>query len=200
MTLKAVVRNLPKKYEGYGFAGMIENDFNRSFIATAKEYLRGEIKKKSLTMCGRVGTGKTRLAVAILRNLKPIMKDMIISKTDAGTKKIPMLMPMNSIYVSATEFFQRCNEAVSSVGSKMDYINNLLLFDIVLLDELRTENFTPAKQENLALFVNQAYVNERTIFITTNFMMEELEKIDPPTTDRLNEMSLIMKFEGESFR
>ena len=199
MTLKAVVKNLPKRYEGYGFTGMIENDYNRGFIQTAKEYLRGEIKKKSLTMCGRVGTGKTRLAVSILRNLKPMMKDMTISKTKDETKTIPMLMPTNSIYVSATEFFQRCNESAAD-GGKMDYVNNLLLFDVVLLDELRTENFTPAKQENLALFVNQAYIGERTIFITTNFMMEELEKIDPPTTDRLNEMSLIMKFEGESFR
>jgi len=202
--MKAEVKGLPKKYAGYGFTGLVENKENKHFIAMAKDYLAGKATKKSLVFCGGVGNGKTRIAVSILRNLKPIERKEVISSwiTETGREEKSMTYKdsAKSNFIIADEFFQRCNEATANYQSKMDYINNLLAYDVLCLDDLGVENISPAKQENLYLLINQAYVEERTIFLTTNFYLEELEKIDPRITDRLKEMALILKFEGKSFR
>jgi DNA replication protein DnaC len=83
----------------------------------------------------------------------------------------------------------------------MDLITDWLRnYDLVVIDDLRVQNFSPAKQENLYLIINRAYLDNKRLLITTNFEIEELEKIDVSITDRLVEMAELMKFEGESFR
>lgn len=178
---------------------MVENTFNKNLISFCKDYF---IKvDKSLVLCGKVGTGKTRLAVSILRNLQPIEKEITVMKNIYGEEKKQIItQKAQALFIVADEFFQTCNDHISRGESKENYIKRCLSYDIACLDDLGIENFTPAKQENLYLFVNRAYLDERIIIITTNFTMEEMYDVDPRITDRLKEMSYILKFDGESFR
>ena len=200
--MKAEVKGLPKRYFEYGFKDMIANKDNSEFIKIAKEQI--SLPPKSIVFCGGVGNGKTRLAVSIMRNHKPVESETIVSREydQRGTeiKKAKIIRPCRSIFIISDEYFQHCNEAVSTYQSKMNYINDLLSYDICCIDDLGIENFSGAKQENLYLLINRAYTDERCIYLTTNFGLEELEKIDPRITDRLREMALILKFEGKSFR
>ena len=135
----------------------------------------------------------THLAVAILRNLPPVKQNAALYPS----------RPTESIFLVADEFFAEMNQAATT--QKMDkndviskYFKN---FDVILLDELRVKNFTEAKRENLYLFVNRAYLNEKSIIITTNFTPEQLEKVDEPTVSRLNEMADgFLLFTGKDFR
>lgn len=197
--MNSKITGLPKRYANYGFKGMVENKNNKKLIEFCKKYFLNP--DKSLVMGGKVGTGKTRLAVAILRNIKAIEKEITILRDSYGvTKTIKGREPASCFFIVADEFFQNCNDRITKGLSKEDYIKQILSYDLICLDDLGIENFTPAKQENLYLLINRAYLDEKTIIITTNFTMEELYLIDPRITDRLKEMSYILKFEGDSFR
>ena len=203
--MEAKVEGLPEKYNGYGFKDMIEIPENRKFIELGKKYIRGNSEKKSLVFIGNIGSGKTRLAVAILKNLIPVKSKMLlrVSINDYGVrdeKYAEYYRGSRSRFIIADEYFQAMNDAAINRKSKMEIITELFSYDVLCLDDLGIENFSAAKQENLYLLINRAYVENKPIFLTSNFDMTELQKIDPRITDRLKEMAAIMKFEGKSFR
>lgn len=187
--LRAEVIGLPLRFKESGFKGMIVNEDNQGHIKICHDYFRYETEKNSLVFLGNIGTGKTRLAIATLRNLKPL----IHPASPTGFRRA------KAMFIIADEFFQTLNDAVRN-DSKLDIIKKYLQYDITCLDDLCIENFSPAKQENLYLFINRAYLDERKIIITTNFSMENLKSIDPRITDRLKEMAHFLLFEGKSFR
>lgn len=168
---------------------MIISKENEALVELCKKYFNYETEKKSLVLCGNVGAGKTRLAVAILRNLVALPHPF---SSDGWRKS-------SSIFLIADEFFQKLNDVVRQ-SSKLDLINRFLMHDVCCLDDLSIENFTPAKQENLYLLINRAYVDDKRLIITTNFTMEQLKEIDPRIADRLKEMAHILLFKGKSFR
>jgi len=192
---KAVLCRLPKKYASYSFEGLIVNDENREIVEVCKRYvLEGHLNgKRSMVFAGNVGTGKTRLAVAILRNMKPIKQKAIVKHYDG------MLRPTKSAFILADMFFNRMNEFASQ-GGKEKVIRSLLNYDIILLDDLSFENFTMSKRENLYLLVNEFYLQEKPIFITMNFTFKTLQQIEPRVADRLVEMATLLKFKWKSFR
>jgi len=65
---------------------------------------------------------------------------------------------------------------------------------------LGISNFSPARQENLFVFLNRAYNYNRSIIITTNFTLEDFEKIDSRISSRLCEMAFIIEFNFDDFR
>ena len=192
-SLQAIIHNLPKRFEACGFKNFVADEDQLKIYADICLKFSKNPKRKSLVMFGNVGSGKTHLAVAILRNLPPVKQNAALYPS----------RPTESIFLVADEFFAEMNQAATT--QKMDkndviskYFKN---FDVILLDELRVKNFTEAKRENLYLFVNRAYLNEKSIIITTNFTPEQLEKVDEPTVSRLNEMADgFLLFTGKDFR
>ena len=191
-SLQAKIHNLPKRFEACGFKNF--KTYTDELKWLSDQCLQfAKQGKGSLVMFGSVGSGKTHLAVAILKNLNPVKQ----------TNALYSERPAKSIFLVADEFFAEMNQAATT--QKMDkndviskYFKN---FDVILLDELRVKNFTEAKRENLYLFVNRAYLNEKSIIITTNFTPEQLEKVDEPTVSRLNEMADgFLLFTGKDFR
>lgn len=99
------------------------------------------------------------------------------------------------------EFFQELNDCAVNRESKQAVINRYLFEnDVVLLDDLGIFNWSNAKQENLYLFINRAYLDNRRIIITTNFTPEELQAKDERITSRLKEMAMFLQFNGDDFR
>jgi DNA replication protein DnaC len=157
------------------------------------DFALNKLNKKSLVMCGKVGTGKTHLAIAIAKNYrtkKPMtVMDEILEKINFNIK-----------IIDADEFFLTLTDLAMSGKSKLEYMKQLFYNDLVILDDLGIANFTPAKQENLYYFINKCYQKNFPVVITTNFTLEQLENIDARIPSRLNEMATILSFEFDDYR
>lgn len=184
--------NLPKKFQNCGFKNF--EPYTDHLRGLSEQCLRfAKQDKGSLVMFGNVGSGKSHLAVAILRNLNPIKQE----------KALYPERPAKSIFLVADEFFAEMNQAATTQKmDKTEVIEKYLKeYDVVLLDEVRIKNFTEAKRENLYLFVNRAYLDEKRIIVTTNFSPDQLEQIDEPTVSRLSEMTEgFLMFNADDYR
>lgn len=157
------------------------------------DFALNKLNKKSLVMCGSVGTGKTHLAIAIAKNYRTKKKITIMEEV---TGKITF----NIKFLDADEFFLTLTDLAMSGKSKLEYMNQLFYNDLIILDDLGIANFTPAKQENLYYFINKCYQKNFPVVITTNFTLEQLENIDARIPSRLNEMATILSFDFNDYR
>ena len=84
--------------------------------------------------------------------------------------------------------------------SKIDLIAQFLAYDMALLDDIDSRNLTPAKLENLYMFINRAAIDKRAIIITTNLDLKELAQIDYKIYSRLLEIATFVKFSASDYR
>ncbi len=201
----SAIDSLPLKFKDAGFKNFVQSDENLRAYNTCLAFALGKTEKKSIMLTGKTGTGKTHLAIAILKNIPPVLKQFKISQI-RGTfqnenKFYDKLERSTGKFFVADEFFQELNDCARNSESKKNLIERYLNEnDIILIDELRAQNWSPAKQENLYFIINRAYLNQKRIILTTNFTMEEIAKIDRSIYDRLVEMAIIVSFNGKSFR
>ncbi len=202
--LKAETTGVPVRFQGCGFKNFEQNKGNRELFQECFDFALGKTKKNSLVMFGRVGTGKTHLSIAVMKNLSPIERETRLrTKFDGEVeeKYAKIITPARSVFLPVDEFFQELNDAAVNRESKQKVIDRYLNdYDLVVLDDLGIFNWTNAKQENLYLFINRAYLDNKRIIITTNFTPEELEQKDERITSRLKEMALFLQFEGKDYR
>lgn len=180
--IKPYLEGIPPLYEKKGFKNFVINAANKDNHEICRAFaIDSQREKKSIAMFGKTGTGKTHLAVAVLKNFY--------------TQK-----QARCLFLNADEFFVSLNEKVKSDISKLEYIKQVLGYNCVLLDDLSFFNMTPAKQENLYLLINRAYMDQKSIIITSNCGLNELKNADMRIFSRLAEMSILLKFENEDYR
>lgn len=205
-SLRAEYFGIPKRFEDCGFKNFKTSPENQSKYDLCLEFSKKLDSKESLFLFGNVGTGKSHLSVAIMKNLAPVKKEMkVSSEIKSGDKKklntIENLYAAKSIFLVVDEFFQELNDCAVNRESKQAVINKYLNeYDLVVLDDLGIVNWSNAKQENLYLFINRAYLDCKRIIITTNFTPEELQQKDERITSRLKEMGKFLKFNGKDYR
>lgn len=193
MTISRNIDRIPVLYKDKGFKDFIAEGNLAEKKQTCLDFAQGKLEKKSLILCGKVGTGKTHLTIAIAKNYsRP--RNITTMEDIKGEQVFKIKM------IDADEFFWELNDIASSNKSKLEYLKNLLYNDLVIIDDLGIANFTPAKQENLYVLINKCYQNNFPIIITTNFTMEELEKVDARIPSRLNEMATILSFNFDDYR
>lgn len=185
--------NLPELYAAKDFSNFDQSKISKSIFASCKNF--NSLVKKSLVLFGNVGTGKTHLAVSIAKNLPAVSYTI-----KSGMAFYEQLRKSNAFFLVSDEFFQNLNDNVSAGKSKLDLINHYLSYDLLIFDDLSSQNFTPSKNENLYLLINRAYLDNKRLIITTNFTPEILESIDERVTSRLNEMANFLLFNGKDFR
>jgi DNA replication protein DnaC len=203
-SMKAEVLDVPSKFEECGFSNYIpRNSWEAATKKVLIDFAKNPEEKRSLVLVGNIGTGKTHLAVAVLKNLSPIIRKMAVA-TDyiTGEKRYGFcLQRSSSQFLVMGEFFRQINDTYTDKVSKDRFMKKILSQnDMVCLDELDTDNFSPAKTENLYLFVNRAYLDQKRIIITSNHTMEELERHLPKITSRLAEIALVIRFNGSDYR
>ncbi len=213
--LKYNINGLPLRYENVDFSNYypfcIESKKKKEVCLRIAQKKKGKI---SSVLCGNVGTGKTHLAISIIKNLPKIEfyvdcmfkngKYVQINKENCPFQEIykkSEWRKINCKYLKASNFFSELNDSRIKGKSKLDLINNYVMnFDIILFDDLSDINYTISKQENFYILIEQIYNNLKNIIITTNLTMEELEKIDKRVTSRLAEICNILKFTHDDYR
>jgi len=161
-------------------------------------YIRGELDRYSAVFFGGCGLGKTHLAIAIAKNLRPVTRE----KSDRNYfSKIEYYKACaRTNFINADEFFVRCNEVTFNKESKITYVKELLRWELLILDDLSLINLTDAKNENLYLLINSAYLDCRNIIITTNATLPQLKHYDERIFSRLAEMCHLQEFTGQDWR
>ena len=184
------IKDLPPNFADKGFKNFVATGDLEIKKQHCLEFAYGLKDKNSLVLCGAVGNGKTHLAVAVARNYKTNKNFFEHQKNRA-----PKIQ-----FLNADEFFMTLNDKASQGKGKLEYIKELFQNDLIILDDLGISNLTPAKQENLFVFLNRAYNYNCSIIITTNFTLEALEAIYARISSRLNEMAFIIEFKFEDYR
>jgi len=135
-----------------------------------------------LFLCGPPGTGKTHLAVAAMLKLRATG---ILGR-----------------FAAVQEFLSTCRGSFQRHSSTLDgLIEEHCGRDLVLLDDLGTENSTNFSRETVGHIIDLAYKYNRPLIATSNYRLEELfERLDDRTVDRLIDLCLPVKFVGSSYR
>jgi len=159
-----------QEYLEYDYENTDDKELKLTFAAC-----KGIIEKGgSLYLYGSAGTGKTAMALNLLK-YTPIKVKYAYQKPE-----------VQAAFLNADEFWVVLN---SSPEDKLRRINDVSTEDIVVLDDLSYFNLTEAKRENLYLLVNKIYARKRQIIITSNFYPNALEEIDPRIYSRLGQIA-----------
>lgn len=159
----------------------------REILQVAISYARGfnETEKDGFVLRGGTGTGKTHIAVAILK--------AIINRGYTG------------VYFNFTDLLSRIRDtysegAAESEGALLDVVDARQL---LVLDDVGAERATDFVRDRLYLIINRRYENGRPIIMTTNLDDDELRaRVGERTASRLCEMcsSPFPGFPAQDFR
>jgi DNA replication protein DnaC len=155
-----------------------------------------------LLIIGKIGTGKTHLAVGIT-------KELILNKG------------ISCLFYDYRELLKEIQNSYNATvqTTELDVLRPVFETDVLVLDELGAVKPTEWVWDTVSLILNTRYNDNRTTIITTNFedqpaaganggsavraaaRAESLgDRIGERMRSRLHEMCRIIKMEGEDFR
>jgi DNA replication protein DnaC len=156
-----------------------------------------------LLIIGKIGTGKTHLAVGIV-------KELILNKG------------ISCLFYDYRELLKEIQNSYNAAvqTTELDVLRPVFETDVLVLDELGAVKPTEWVWDTVSLILNTRYNNNRTTIITTNFedqpaaaangsvsaaraatRAETLgDRIGERMRSRLHEMCRVVKMEGEDFR
>lgn len=153
-----------------------------------------------LLIIGQIGTGKTHLAVGII-------KELILNRGVPG------------LFYDYRELLKEIQNSYNATvqTTELDVLRPVFETDVLVLDELGAVKPTEWVWDTVSLILNTRYNDNRTTIITTNFedqpaaavngsvaratRAETLgDRIGERMRSRLHEMCRVIKMEGEDFR
>lgn len=146
-----------------GFDELKENEYidkAKAYIANFPEF---ENDGKGLLLMGGVGTGKTTIASAIANSL-----------LDQGR---------TAKFTNFSHIYDRM-EALKGV-ERLDYVNKLARYSLLVIDDLGIERETPTMQEIVYKVINARYEARKPIIVTTNITPTEFKKTTDVTKKRI---------------
>src|SRR5207248_1906811 len=194
---------IPKRYEhcelsNFEFEGPHAH-LMKSRMAACKFVEEYPIDNTGLLLIGSIGTGKTHLAVGII-------KELVVSKG------VPCLF---YDYRELLKHIQNSyNDSVRA--TELEVLRPVFDTEVLVLDELGAVKPTEWVWDTVALILNTRYNDSRTTIITTNFDDEPAaavigargaarsetlgDRIGERMRSRLHEMCRIIRMEGDDFR
>jgi DNA replication protein DnaC len=182
--------------------------------------------KESFILTGNTGTGKTHLAISMLRGFPPIelneeRRDLAhrrllqeleyYGKTEEQKEKYQSFIDSEEwkyrkaicLFVPVVEMFVEINTAAMKDGGKEDVLDKYAkdkTYDCICFDDLGAEKMTDAKRENFYYIIDSRYRNMLPTIITSNFTINEINDTEPRIASRFAEMGKIIQFNGKDFR
>jgi DNA replication protein DnaC len=161
---------------------------HKAIIEFAKKFVQAfrvdtQQPTKGLLLRGTEGTGKTHIAIAILKE--------IIQKGHEG------------LYWNVPELF--C-ELRRTMGNSTDIDEGSILDEaietqLLVLDDLGAEKASEYVLDRLYLIINGRYENDLPTLITTNLGLEQLrQQVGPRIVSRISEMCMPIDFPSGDYR
>jgi len=191
---KEVIRRLiefgiPPKFRNKSLDNFSAPDKRRKEILdtaqrTATSFDPSKMEKQGLLLRGSVGSGKTHIAIGFLK--------VVIEKGYTG------------LYVNVPEILRRIRRTYSAAAeeTESEIIEELTDCDLLVLDDLGAEAATGWVRDRLYLVINALYENNKTLIVTSNCSLAELEEqVGPRITSRLCELCHeLPEFPNEDYR
>lgn len=187
--LKSLFTNslMDSKFFGETFENWDETKGNNKYRGMAEKYCNrfSEVKKQGLGFLfyGTPGNGKTYLSNCIANRLLNDCIPVISTSVDGI---------LNRIKQTYNKWGKEGEETI---------LNSLSYADLVIIDDLGTEDATGWSVSKVYNIIDRRYRNKLPMIVSTNVSIEELKEIySERTIDRLLEMCTPIKFTGESIR
>ena len=179
------VRNIPLRFRHCSFQNFQTVDENRKKnLRISREYIEKHGLGQGLFFTGPNGTGKTHLAVAILRELS------LKGELHWFFVKTPYLL------MRIRQVFKK-----ESSDSEESLIDQFIDYDYLVIDELGVEKITDWSLQTLYLIIDGRSDRLRSTIITSNLSLQQIEeKIDPRIASRIVGMSKVVRFESDDWR
>lgn len=154
-----------------------DEKWNQRFERTKKAMQRGAM----VAIVGNRGTGKTRLAAEVSRDL----------------------WPERTVYLTATEAFVKIKSSYrkDSKQSEESLLNEWKKAALLVIDEIQERAETDWEKVVLTHLLDDRYANQRPTLVIGNLKPNELEKsLGSSISDRITEGGGILQMVGDSFR
>ncbi len=178
---RGVNQTLPARYRSVSFdappvSDMARDPRARTVVAGIRSYLSdldtNLTEGRGLWLMGDVGTGKTTLAMLVSRHA-------IEAGRSVGVYSLPRLLAQ----------IRRTYDADSREDSYLAFFDRLTSVDLLHVDDLGAEKSSDWVLEQLYAIVDERYQARRSMVVTTNLRVEQLEEqIGQRTVSRLVEI------------
>jgi DNA replication protein DnaC len=172
---------VPEKYLSCTFENFdAYNDALKRKLETVSNWCK-EPLTRGLFLCGKVGTGKTHLAVAALRAL--LSRRLFYFE-----------------FLNVRRFIQKCQSSFHDDESLTEILEAALGCSFLVLDDLYSERPTDFALQILYAVVDHIYANRKRVIITSNAGLEKLSEFAPAVASRIVEMCDLVHFESPDYR
>lgn len=173
------------RFKNRTFEAFNINSKNQNAYQKCKDYAAGFPHKdgQGLILIGDYGTGKTHLAVAVLHEL--LRKDV------AG------------LFATVPELLEEIRKTFNGDkgNEKSDLLHLIKTAEFLILDDLGAEKASDWVREQLFMIINARYEDMLPTVITSNMLIDELEKqIGARTVSRIIEMCDGIMLDGDDYR
>jgi len=190
---RGVRATLPAKYQGVGLdrppiSDMARDPRTKAALRVVSDYIEDLDERiaagRGLWIEGDVGTGKTTLAMLV-------SKSAIEAGRSVAIYSLPRLLAR----------IRRTYDADAGELSYLGFFDRLASVDLLHIDDLGAEKRSDWVLEQLYAIVDERYATNRSIMVTTNLPLPELEQqIGPRTVSRLVEICDVVPVHGEDHR
>lgn len=168
-----------------------------------------------------MGTGKSHLGVATLRTFPAVRLDnkeatqiklkieRELDNPESELKESLEKALNDGLYnyrkakckfYPAAELFLELSETFINNKSKTKILDELCSFDCICIDDLGAEKLTDTTRQNFYLIVDRMYREMKSLIITTNMTIDEINNYEPRIASRLSEMGKIYFIDGKDYR